>query len=465
MTLSGSVTHPTRANILKHLESVLASALFSRAERQRRFLDFIVRQTLEGRAGELKEYRVGVEVYERPDGYDPREDPIVRVEASRLRARLREYYATAGSADPVRIEVPKGSYVPEFTLAESPPGPADRREARRWPVLAATAGAVLLTLAGLWWSSRTPAPMNEQARIHHEKARQMHMLMTAGSLRDALEEQQKAVAADPRSALAHAGMAHILISSFCMGNRAEGEDPALLVQPWIDRSFALQPGNSDASAALIRLHRDLELDLEKARQACSQVLRTNSAGNAVRVNCAIVDAAGGRFDHAVVTLQTAIRQHPTRESLLMSYGQVLYLARRYEELVQHCRQVRKHAPSLWEAVTLEAGGLVGLGRAGEAVGLLKSAPGLEDREPLRSMLAFALARSGQRAEAELWLSRSNSNQARTLLALGRREEALAWLEANWAIRGAALWQFVADPALAELAGEPRFEAIRKGMRF
>lgn len=79
-----------------------------------RFLRFTVEQAIEGRAGDLKEYLIGIEVFDRKSTYDPRVDPIVRVEARRLRAKLQQYYRSAGAEDPIRIEFPTGSYVPQF---------------------------------------------------------------------------------------------------------------------------------------------------------------------------------------------------------------------------------------------------------------------------------------------------------------------------------------------------------------
>lgn len=98
------------------LERILASPLFSGAQRLERFLSFTVGKTLRGEADEIKEYLLGVEVFDRGESFDPRIDPIVRVEARRLRDKLKEYYEGEGREDPVRIELPKGSYVPSFRL-------------------------------------------------------------------------------------------------------------------------------------------------------------------------------------------------------------------------------------------------------------------------------------------------------------------------------------------------------------
>jgi serine/threonine-protein kinase len=108
------------------LERVLRSATFASAKRSGKLLDFLVRAVLEGREQYLKEYTLGTEALGRGAEFDPRVDPIARVEASRLRARLELYYATEGAKDDVVIALPKGGYVPRCTrrVHEAPSSPA-----------------------------------------------------------------------------------------------------------------------------------------------------------------------------------------------------------------------------------------------------------------------------------------------------------------------------------------------------
>jgi len=96
------------------LRKILASETFSHSERLCRFLRFTVEEAVQGRGAKLKEYQIGVEVFDRKAAYDPRADPIVRVEAGRLRAKLEKYYRAEGRDDPVLISFRKGSYVPAF---------------------------------------------------------------------------------------------------------------------------------------------------------------------------------------------------------------------------------------------------------------------------------------------------------------------------------------------------------------
>src|SRR5499425_3469752 len=93
------------------LERILQSPGFVRNDRLSRFLRFVVERHLEGRDQELKESLIAIEVFGRPPGYDSKQDPIVRTEASRLRARLSEYYLADGKGDSIIIDLPRGGYV------------------------------------------------------------------------------------------------------------------------------------------------------------------------------------------------------------------------------------------------------------------------------------------------------------------------------------------------------------------
>ena len=113
-----------------HLEKLLAGEALKGSERLRRFLRLVVTETLAGRGDRLKEYVLAVEVFDRPDAFDPRIEPVVRVEARRLRAKLADYYSTEGPFDEVVIDLPKGSCAGRRSccsrLASSPPSPSRR---------------------------------------------------------------------------------------------------------------------------------------------------------------------------------------------------------------------------------------------------------------------------------------------------------------------------------------------------
>jgi hypothetical protein len=100
------------------LKRIVISDGFRRSARMERFLTLAVERTLMGHPEELKEYALGRDVFNRGEQYDPREDSIVRVEAQRLRRKLREYYQSCGKNDPVIVEFHAGSYVPSFRYAK-----------------------------------------------------------------------------------------------------------------------------------------------------------------------------------------------------------------------------------------------------------------------------------------------------------------------------------------------------------
>lgn len=147
----------TAGAIRDELERIAASQGFSGADRRTRLLRFLVEQHLAGRADSLKESVLAIEVFDRAADYDPKLDSIVRVEMGRLRSRLIEYYSHVGKDDPVRIEIPKGSYQPVFAFnrdvqVSTPPMKP------RWLVPAMIVAILAAGVAGFTvWRYRTSA--------------------------------------------------------------------------------------------------------------------------------------------------------------------------------------------------------------------------------------------------------------------------------------------------------------------
>jgi adenylate cyclase len=115
-------------------------------------LRFVVEQTLAGRGDRLKGYTIAVEVFEKPATFDAQSDPLVRVEAGRLRRRLVEYYHGDGESDPVRIELPRGGYAPTFSYVSEPTAerPQTPRRRRRWLRRLTAAAAVAVVTLLVW---------------------------------------------------------------------------------------------------------------------------------------------------------------------------------------------------------------------------------------------------------------------------------------------------------------------------
>lgn len=171
---------PDADEVRAELARVLASSVFEPASRATDFLRFVVEETLSGRGPRLKGYTVAVEVFGRPADFDSQTDPLVRVEAGRLRLRLMEYYQGEGHDDPVRIALPRGGYMPTFRYASGPSGQRaegrlfSARAQRRFLAGAAAGAAAFVVITGLlaWWlyerGSPTAAPPTARAGVETE---------------------------------------------------------------------------------------------------------------------------------------------------------------------------------------------------------------------------------------------------------------------------------------------------------
>ncbi|MGF6177709.1 adenylate cyclase [Ensifer sp. 4252] len=156
---------PSPAEIREQLARIISSPEFPRAGRGAAFLAFVVEEALAGRAQRLKGYTIAIEVFKRSENFT-QDDPVVRIEAGRLRRILERYYLVAGQRDPVRIDIPKGRYAPSFawngalsTRSEAEPvedggkHPGRSRPRSWWPMLGLF-GIIGLAALTYWASER-----------------------------------------------------------------------------------------------------------------------------------------------------------------------------------------------------------------------------------------------------------------------------------------------------------------------
>ena len=104
----------SESDIREQLGRILSSPSFRSSSILSGFLQFVVDETLAGRSNDLKEYTIAINALSRNNKFNPQLDAVVRIHAGRLRRALHEYHYQWGNADPIRIEIPKGSYVPQF---------------------------------------------------------------------------------------------------------------------------------------------------------------------------------------------------------------------------------------------------------------------------------------------------------------------------------------------------------------
>ena len=166
----GQAASVTEEQVREELSRALASHEFRTRKRSQDFLRYVVENTLQGHGDMLKERTIGIEVFGRPTSYDPSDDATVRVKAGEVRKRLSIYYSDLGSHNPVRIELPSGTYVPEFHVVNAPspaaphsssdvplPAAVPQRQSVLTPRRASLAAIVLAAAAVLLWFLTRPA--------------------------------------------------------------------------------------------------------------------------------------------------------------------------------------------------------------------------------------------------------------------------------------------------------------------
>jgi hypothetical protein len=142
-------TDAGRRAIHEQLERLLSNARFKSSKRCPCLLRYLVENTLDGRTEHLRERSLGIDVFSRPQDYDTNADPIVRATAGDIRKRIAQYYHEPGHENEIRIDLPSGSYVPEFRLPPVPePEPSVRGAWLRkwWKPLALAAGIVAVAV-------------------------------------------------------------------------------------------------------------------------------------------------------------------------------------------------------------------------------------------------------------------------------------------------------------------------------
>jgi adenylate cyclase len=180
------------------LARILASGAFTKAERMSRFLRLVLQETINGNKNDLKEYTIGLAVFDRPASFDPQADSIVRGGARRLRTMLTDYYSDEGRLDPIHIELPKGGYIPLFTRgAQVPPELTDNPVIETVPsrpkhlVKVALIGGILLLAASplLLLGLRQQAPTPEVSSIAVVPFRDLSPGQDQGALCEGLAEE------------------------------------------------------------------------------------------------------------------------------------------------------------------------------------------------------------------------------------------------------------------------------------
>ncbi len=415
--------------------------------------------------------------------FDPRKDATARVEAHRLRARIDLYYAKEGAADPVRITLPKGSYVPVFAAyapASAPAATVLRRSSRYWRS-AVAAGVVAIAIGTALYGWRSPAVSPASHYTENEEAQRLYSQgvyflrkPTRQGIDSAIDYLSKAIAKDPRFALAQVKLANCYI----LKSVEAGPDPLMRrARDLIDRAISIDNTLAEAYALKGFIAWIYDLDSAAAEHALQTAMALDPESAEAHYAWARVLADTGRFDAALAQARETTRGSPLSPYNRKRVPYVLYLAGRYDEAIAEYRDLIELEPDFIQ--TQRELGLAYQQKSMFEEALtqfrrVESLPGLYAPTMAQADIAQLLAVSGNSREAEQILDElllqaksefvSPYDIAVIYSGLGRRDEAFAWL--GRAVEQRPFWLSLikVDPRLEILRADPRFVEVLRQLR-
>ncbi len=473
-------TPPTPDAVRTQLEKVLASKIFAPASRLSRLLRYTVEQTLLGQADQIKEYVLGVQVFDRGDDFDPRIDPVVRVEAHRLRAKLKQYYAAAGPSDGVLIELPKGSYAPAFSRRTPAAWPV---RWRRWKWLGLATALLAAGLLAGWAVTRArrmESPSPASARVANPKAHEAYLRgryhwsrRTEDGLRKSLEQYHQALKADASYAPAYAGLAESYAMLASYGVTAP-RDVMPKAKAAAERALEADPKLAEAYAALAFVKSFYDWDWAGAGQDYRRALELNPNSATTRHWYAGYLRATGRFEDAIQEIRRAQGLDPLSRAISRDLGRTLYSMRRYDEAIQEYRRALDFEPDFPSGYLHLGMAYAAAGKHQEALVALLKARSLPGGNPLiLAGLGHCYGLLGQAAEAHKILAELEARSQREYVSpmsrvliytgLGQADQAFQWLERARQERDGWLAWLEVDPVFDRLRGDPRFARLAQAI--
>lgn len=477
------------------LARILATPAFVRSPRLAEFLRYVVEQRLAGRKDGPKEIEIGAQVFGRSADYDPRVDPVVRVQARLLRFKLHEYYETTGKADPVRIDLPKGSYLPAFTAIAASngatamvPAPVEQRAAPKvtigWLIFAVLLGGILVAAivsASTWreaigkvWAKALPTrPKAAESRAAelYLQGRYYWNKRTPDDLEKARDYFTQSIVADPGYAKAYVGLADCygLLREFAGMPDSEAWPRALAAAR---KAVELDDSLAEAHSTL---GFDLfygELDLKGGEQEFKRAVELNPNYAEAHQWYATALMSIGRLTEAAEEMERARELEPASRAILSDQGLLLFYEGKPEQALEQLRQVEAAEPSFRSAHAYLSY-IYYVGRDGKnRLRELRKAAELSHSENELAVVAAGengLASGGWRGmlEAELIVQKKLEAQARypaynvaqTCTLLDRKDEALRYLEMSYRKREVNLVTVPVDAIFAGLRLEPAYRNL------
>jgi tetratricopeptide (TPR) repeat protein len=344
------------------LGRILATPAFVRSPRLAQFLRFAVEQRLSGRPDAPKEIEVGIQVFARGLDFDPRVDPVVRVQARLLRFKLHEYYETVGKTDPIRIELPKGSYLPSFSGEASALAPLSPRTTKfGWIVAAVLLAGALLTLGVSWnawrdavgkvWAKTLPvqpkAAQSPAAELYL-KGRYYWNKRTPEDLQKGVDYFTQSIVADPGYAKAYVGLADCygLLREFATMPDSEAWPRALAAAR---KAVELDDSLAEAHSTL---GFDLfygSLDLKGGEREFKRAVELNPNYTEAHQWYATALMSVGRFAEASDEMERARELQPASRSILADQGLLLFYRGKRDQAIEQLQQIEAAEPAFRSA--------------------------------------------------------------------------------------------------------------------
>jgi len=423
------------------LGKILKNQRFASAGRNAGFLRFVVEHVLAGKADEVKETVIASELYGRPRDYDPKIDSIVRVEATRLRSRLHAYYEGEGRQDPIRITLPKGTYVPRFDRAEPAsshepdeipavkpmavetsvtiPDAPRRSKLQGWPWILL---AMTILFLGWWLRPQVWEHMLNEAGEHHVNH----------DAELAWQEGNELLRQDPHNSVTQRGAPPILLRAIERYEFAVAKDP-LFAAGWASLAEAYD-------YAFPYVDRIPAEDARKAEAAARRAIALDEKfayGHAMLA--LVLSRIRWDFDNAEKSYQRAIALDPRNYNAVVEYADLLREEGRIEEAAAEVRRAKALLPAIPSLASKESEILLDQNRPDAAIAAATTA--MEwNQHHYRSFVSLgsawevkgdfeqALANYRHALQLNQWDRRALPAYGYLLGRLGRRSEALSVLK-------------------------------------
>lgn len=346
------------------LERMLSRPPFASSPSLSRLLRYLVEETLAGRGAEINEFTIGLRIFSRSADFNPRADPIVRVQAHYLRAKLAQYYHAAGAQDPTVIELPPRTYIPRFPqpprelvaapVADSVPAPepppAEPRGTSR-TVVAAGLGTVVVLLAAFgllsdsWHGRGAHHDPDAVTQDLYSRGRYLLDRDTEPALRESADCFRKAIARDPRFAASFAGLADALdnlVQSGYMPPR-EGMEEA---RHAAEHALSLDSHLAEGYVALAAISEAYDWNFKRAENQYRRAIELNPDLPGAHLWYGMFLRDQGRLKEAMPELRRAEEMEPMSVMAAINLSYALEIAGNSDTAVEMARRAEELDPEL-----------------------------------------------------------------------------------------------------------------------